>query len=176
MACVGTGALILAARNVAVDPCDPVHDVFDGGLDQLRQLDLGLDGDLGRRDLGVAAVLPRRFAAEFDYGETARGWCVVAEDVERVLAGVEAALPARNLVFVRTADDLAFVAIRLANLVLEIDTFEAGAEALVGGDDGRRGGGFGGLLRRLLGGWHAQRSFQGQGSPGAARKNATISR
>ncbi|OJU02635.1 MAG: hypothetical protein BGN87_00360 [Rhizobiales bacterium 65-79] len=140
---------------IAVDPLGTIEDVLDRRRDQLGKFEFGADGDLGRRDLCVAAALAIGLAAEFDCREDTRRRRIVAEDVERVLAGVEAAGTASEIIFLRAAFYIAFVAIGLTDGILEALAAPVGVEALVGGDRLRIGSGGG-----LLGAGHGQ-SFRG---------------
>jgi hypothetical protein len=108
----------------------------DRGLDQAGQVDFRLDVDARAGELRVAAFLAAEFARLLHQGEAAARRRVVAEDVERVLAGVEPAV----------ADlQLAGVFVALADRVLKVAALEIGTEALVGNDGGLR-------LGRSLGG------------------------
>jgi hypothetical protein len=76
-------------------------------------------------DFGIAVRLAVDLARGFDQGVTARSGLVVAERIERVLAGVEARLAAANL---------AGVVVAVADLVLEVTATQVLVEALIGED------------------------------------------
>ena len=65
-----------------------------------------------------------------DHGETRGAWLVVAQDMQRVFAGVETAL---------TGLDLAIVRVALADFVLVAPALELAVKALVGQDNRWRG-------------------------------------
>jgi hypothetical protein len=81
----------------------------------------GINGDLGARDLGVFAMA-RELAALRDASEAAGGRLVVSQHMERMFAGMEAALARR---------DIAIMLVGLADLVLEATAPEILVKSLV---------------------------------------------
>ena len=83
------------------------------------------DRDGGAGDLAVAAILAADFPGGDGLGVAAIRWRVVAEAIERVLAGVEAA---------GTGFYLAFVLEGFSHLKLKAATGEVLIEAFIGSD------------------------------------------
>src|ERR1700686_3773043 len=98
----------------------PVKYPLHGALDQVAQVYLGLDGDLGRGHLGVVTILGQ-LPGLLDQSEPVLGRRIVLKDIQRVLAGMEPSL----------ADhDVTVVLVGLADLVLETAAPEVLVEAL----------------------------------------------